>query len=191
MLYNLNQLRNDFAKGKELKYIFFWGHQPASDGKITKSCLSQWWPAEFKINEVTYFSAEHYMMAEKARIFNDFTMLEKILHTQSPKQVKQFGREVKNFDKNIWEQHREEVIKRGNIAKFSQNKELKEYLLSTKNKVLVEASPLDKIWGIGLSEQEKDAQNPLLWKGLNLLGFVLMEVRDELYKNEVNQWQPN
>ncbi|WP_432664407.1 NADAR family protein [Wukongibacter baidiensis] len=180
--YSLDSLQKDFRKGKKTKYIFFWGHQPSSDGKITKSCMSQWWKSKFTIDTSHYCCMEQYMMAEKARIFNDQDMLDAILKSNSPKQIKEFGRKVRHFDEEIWRRKRSAIILNGNFAKFLQDNELKQYLIQTKGKVLVEASPFDKIWGIGLSVDDENIKNPLLWKGQNLLGFALMEVRDELIK---------
>jgi len=90
------------------------------------------------------------------------------------------GRQVKNYDDKLWLANRYEIVKQGNYHKFSQNKDLKTFLINTKDRVLVEASPVDPIWGIGMATDHKDVSNPEKWKGLNLLGFALMEVRDEL-----------
>jgi ribA/ribD-fused uncharacterized protein len=180
MKYNIDKLKEDFRSGRKPKYIFFWGHQKRKDGEIGVSCFSQWWQSEFTIDNIKYFSAEHYMMAEKARLFNDSITLEKIINATSSKQTKQYGREVKGFNEDVWIANRYDIVKRGNAAKFSQNRQLKEFILSTKDKVIVEASPVDAIWGIGLAADNEHVKNPLKWRGLNLLGFALMEVRDEL-----------
>ncbi len=161
-------------------YLFFWGHQPNKDGTITKTCLSQWWPSGFKDDRVTYKTAEHYMMACKAKLSNDMDAFKKIIDCTSPKDVKALGREIKNFDSDVWEIHKYQIVKKGNLLKFSQNESLKQFLIQTKNKILTEASPVDAIWGIGLAEDSSKAKNPKEWRGLNLLGFALMEVRDEI-----------
>ncbi|WP_193017174.1 NADAR family protein [Proteus sp. FME41] len=179
---DLEQLKKDFCAGKKIKFIYFWGHKTKKND-ITKSCFSQWYPAPFILDNVRYVSAEHYMMAEKARIFNDRVIYERIITTSNPGTAKALGREVKGFNQEIWDQQRMEIVIRANIAKFSQNKELGKFLISTGNRVLVEASPVDKIWGVGLSEQDKEVSNPLLWNGLNLLGFALMKVRSTLIEN--------
>lgn len=168
------------AGGWQPKYLFFWGHQPRKPGTVDKACLSQWWPAPFDIEGVSYPTAEHWMMAEKARLFRDEASLRAILQTADPKQVKRLGRGVQPYDEALWAQHRFEVIVRGNIAKFQQHPALREFLLNTGQRVLVEASPLDRIWGIGLAADHPDAPHPTRWQGLNLLGFALMEVRDRL-----------
>ncbi len=167
----------------EKEYLFFWGHQPSRDGSIIKTCLSQWWLAKFEENSFVYPTAEHYMMAGKARLFKDEFVLEKIFQKTSPKDVKDLGRQIKNFDSKLWDEAKYEIVKQGNYLKFSQNEALKQFLLQTKNKIIVEASPVDPIWGIGLAEDNKDAQHPENWRGENLLGFALMEVRDKL-RNE-------
>lgn len=180
MDFTLEKIQHKYRKGEKLKYIFFWGHQPAKDGKISKSCFSQWWICSFKVDGVEYNCAEQFMMAEKAKLFNDMEMREKILAAKHPKQAKDFGRLIRGFQEDIWLKNRFNIVMRANQAKFSQNEELKKFLMQTKNRILVEASPVDKIWGIGMAADNKNVENPLYWKGLNLLGFALMAVRDEL-----------
>lgn len=164
----------------ENKFLFFWGHQPSKDGTITKACLSQWWINSFVVDDVEYKTAEHWMMAKKAELFYDKEVLGKILIAESPAEAKKLGREVKNYDDAVWLNNRYEIVKQGNFHKFSQNADLKEFLLQTQNRVLVESSPVDPIWGIGMAHDHADANYPEKWSGLNLLGFALMEVRDEL-----------
>ena len=118
------------------------------------------------------------MMAEKARLFNDEKSLEKIVNAKSPAEAKKLGRKIVNFDQQSWENARYQIVVKGNYFKFTQNKELENYLLSTKKRVIVEASPVDPIWGIGLDSKSEFAIIPSIWRGLNLLGFALMEVRD-------------
>ncbi|MCS5712180.1 NADAR domain-containing protein [Candidatus Berkiella aquae] len=167
-------------EGFNPQYLFFWGHQSKVGTSIGKSCLSQWYPAPFQINNLTYLTAEHYMMAEKARLFNDQVIVEKILKAICPQEVKALGREIKHFDEAQWREQRSEIVIQGNLAKFAQNPLLKHFLLKTANQVLVEASPVDKIWGIGLAENDLQIQDPEKWLGLNLLGFALMKVRRRL-----------
>lgn len=177
---NKEALITAFRKGKKLKYIFFWGHQPHPDGQVSKSCFSQWWASSFVIDDITYPTAEHYMMAEKARLFNDADALAKILSASHPKAAKKYGRFVQNFDEQTWQAHRFDIVVRGNVAKFGQNEALKTFLLNSKKRILVEASPRDTIWGIGLAEDHPHATNPEKWQGLNLLGFALMAARTQL-----------
>lgn len=119
-------------------------------------------------------------MAEKARIFEDEEIRKQIFTETDPKTIKQLGRKIKNFNQEIWDKCKYSIILNGNYAKFLQNKELLDFLLSTGNKILVEASPYDTIWGVGMEEANPQINNPFLWKGQNLLGFALMEVRNEL-----------
>ena len=180
MVYSLKELQSEYQKGKTYKLLFFWGHTPPDDGSINQSCLSQWWMQDFEIDGVSYLCAEQYMMAEKARLFSDSEMLEKIMQTIFPKEMKAYGRAVRDFDKEVWDAKCFEIVKNANMAKFKQNPELLKFLLKTKNRVLVEASPRDRIWGIGMGAGNPNAENPLKWRGKNLLGFALTEVRDIL-----------
>ncbi len=182
MKYNRERIIIDFKQKKRIKYLFFWGHTPNKDGSVGKSCFSQWWVAPFTVNSIVYKTAEHWMMAEKARLFNDNKILDEIITSNSPMEAKQWGRKVIGFIPEKWNQHKYEIVKQGNIHKFSQHPDLKKFLLNTKNRVLVEASPRDRIWGIGMSQSNEQAENPIMWRGENLLGFALMEVRDELNK---------
>jgi len=176
MRYSVETIRSVAAP----EFLFFWGHQPSRDGQIIKTCMSQWWPASFSEDGLTYKTAEHYMMAGKAKLFGDDDILQKILGKDSPKDVKDLGRQIRNFDAGIWDAAKFGIVKHGNLLKFSQNKELKDFLLKTGNKILVEASPVDRVWGIGFAEDHQYASDPENWRGENLLGFALMEVRDEL-----------
>lgn len=182
MKYHLDWLLQECEKEQTIKYLFFWGHQPHRNGTITESCLSQWWKGTFEVDNITYSTAEHWMMAEKARLFGDEAMLNKILVAKSPAEAKELGRQINNFQQERWEAARYNIVKKGNFYKFKQNTDLKQYLLNTQNRVLVEASPIDPIWGIGLAKDNPAVEHPAQWKGLNLLGFALMEVRDMLDK---------
>ena len=168
----------EWAKNQVIpEFLFFWGHTNKQN-KITKACLSQWWPCKFNANGIEYNCAEQYMMSEKAKLFNDQEIYQLILKESSQAKIKKLGRCIKNFNEAIWNKNKVSIVIQGNILKFSQNIELKNFLIETGNKILVEASPYDKIWGIGLDENNPDCRNPFKWKGENLLGFSLMEVRD-------------
>lgn len=180
MKYDLPWLRQQYNQGVRLKYLFFWGHQPHKDVIITKSCLSQWWEDSFEVEGIRYSTTEHWMMAEKARLFEDEEMLAAILASDSPGEAKDLGRKVRNFKQETWEAERFAIVCNGNYHKFSQNKALKTFLLNTKQRIIVEASPVDTIWGIGMTADSGTIENPHTWRGLNLLGFALMEVRDTL-----------
>ncbi len=182
MKYTNKRIQEQYNKGENLKFLFFWGHQPNKDGGIGKSCFSQWWQSEFVIDTINYKTAEHYMMAEKARLFKDEEILQEILKVDHPHDAKKLGRKVSDFDPSVWNTHKFEIVVKGNEAKFSQNSLLKEFLLNTKERILVEASPRDRIWGIGMGQSNEKVMNPNLWRGQNLLGYALMEVRDMLIK---------
>ncbi|MBO9199318.1 MULTISPECIES: NADAR family protein [Niastella] len=182
MKYSIAWLKEQVAKGVAVKYNFFWGHTPKIPGVTDKSCLSQWFPAAFTVEGITYPTAEHWMMAEKARLFKDEEALEKILNSSKPGTAKALGRTVRNFDKAVWEAKAYHIVVEGSVRKFSQNESLKNFLLTTGNTIIVEASPRDRIWGIGLG-QERAAEGPHVWRGKNWLGFALMEARDKLNTN--------
>jgi len=179
MKYSLEDLINRTNKGERLKYIYFWGHQPNKEGVITHSCFSQWWMEEFKVKGIIYKTAEHWMMARKAELFQDMEICEKIIHAKTPGEAKDLGRMVAGFNQEKWEEARFEIVVEGNYHKFSQHPKLKEFLLRTQDRILVEASPVDTIWGVGLTKDSDKITNPEEWRGLNLLGFALMEVRDK------------
>jgi len=182
MNYNLERILERFDAGEVLKYLFFWGHT-STNAMPNKTCFSQWYPARFVVNGVSYASTEHWMMAKKAALFNDAEMVEKIITCAKPAQAKALGRKVRNFNSVQWNAYKYAIVVIGNVYKFSQHTELKTFLLNTQQRILVEASPRDKIWGIGMSEHHKDVENPFMWRGDNLLGFALMEAREILRKN--------
>lgn len=179
----IGQLIAQINQGQRLKYVFFWGHQPRKDGVIGKTCFSQWFESPFVLNGIGYATAEHYMMAEKARLFDDPETLRQVLAAKSPAQAKKLGREIRNYDDRLWEARRFDAVVEGNLAKFSQTASLKDFLLTTEDRVLVEASPVDKVWGVGMAEDHPAIGDPSMWQGLNLLGFALMEVRRQLLAN--------
>ena len=177
-IYTIEELQYYIGMGEKVKYLYFWGHKENGE-KITKSCFSQWYELPFEYAGVYYLTAEHYMMAEKARLFRDDVALKKILAAKNPGEAKAAGREVRGFDLELWLEKRFEIVVSGSLLKFK-NPALKEFLLSTGNRVLVEASPVDKIWGIGMAQDNEQVSNPFKWKGLNLLGFALMKARTEM-----------
>ena len=179
MKYNVDSLLQSNKTYSRDDFVFFWGHTDRKED-VNKSCLSQWYMCSFVVDNVSYNCAEQYMMAEKARIFGDDDTWQQIMASYDPMTIKKLGRKVRNFNAYVWKKNCQQIVKRGNLAKFSQNQKLLEYLLGTGDKILVEASPKDTIWGIGLAEDASEASNPRLWQGENLLGFTLMEVRDML-----------
>jgi len=125
-------------------------------------------------------SSEQYMMHQKALLFHDQEIANKILLETDQLTIKKLGREVQNYDNEIWVNTRMQIMRRGLRAKFRQNKEIFNILLSTNDTILAEAAPRDTIWGIGLGSSNPKAQQQELWRGKNLLGKVLMQVRADL-----------
>lgn len=152
-------------------YIFFW-----ADNDI----YSNFYPSKFYYKEHNFLFSEQCFMYLKALEFKDFEIAEKILNTYKPLDCKKLGRAIKNYDDIFWSKIREEKMFDACYSKFSQNSSLRKNLIETENKILVEASPYDKIWGIGLDENNPKILEPNNWNGLNLLGKVLMRVRDIL-----------
>lgn len=147
--------------------------------------LSNWYLSDFVVDGITFHSGEQWFMYAKADLFKDEVIKQEILDCTlntggDNKKIKALGRKVRGFDDVFWERYREDLIFKGLYAKFSQDEDLRQRLLATGDKILVEASPYDKIWGIGLSRWDSAAQDMKQWKGLNLLGKVLMRVRSKL-----------
>jgi ribA/ribD-fused uncharacterized protein len=163
--------------GARVKYLHFWGHHPRPDGTIGASCLSQWWPADLTVDGVTFPSAEHYMMWRKARLFGADATAARVLSVSHPNEAKTLGREVPDFDEATWTAARFDIVVTGSVAKFGQHPDLRAFLLGTGDRILVEASPLDRVWGIGMAAGDASADEPARWRGLNLLGFALMQAR--------------
>ena len=153
------------------QFVFFW-KPPAP--------YSQWTPSVFLVDGLTYSCAEQFMMAEKARLFSDQDVCDRIMATPDPRKHKRLGRRVSGFVESIWLANRSAIVHRGSMAKFSQDPALRQALLDTGDRTLVEASPLDRIWGIGLRSTDARAEDPAQWQGLNLLGLALMQVREAL-----------
>ncbi|MFE1592302.1 NADAR family protein [Nocardia sp. NPDC058705] len=177
---HVEQLREAIAQGATPKYLAFWGHSPRRDAALGSSCLSQWWPATFEVDGVEFASAEHYMMWRKALLFDDAATAAKVLEVGHPSQAKKLGRQIRNFDESVWVGARFDIVVTGSVAKFGQDDGLRKFLTGIGSRVLVEASPVDRIWGIGLAADDPAATEPDRWRGLNLLGFALMRARDEL-----------
>lgn len=173
-------LRAAVTAGQSFRYRFFWGHRPSRDGRLTDSVFSQWWRSRFELDGERYASAEQRMMAEKARLFEDAELREQILAEQDPGRCKALGRKVRGYDDARWAAARVAVVVEANVAKFGQSEALRSYLLATGDDLLVEASPLDAIWGIGLAANDPRAADPREWLGENLLGFALIAAREVL-----------
>lgn len=171
------ELISRLGRGQRVEFLFFWGHRPERTGEVGQGCLSQWWPAAFVLDGRTFATAEHYMMWRKAMLFADSDTAEEILRTSHPRRAKELGRAVRGFDQDRWAACRYEIVVAGSVAKFSQHPDLRDFLLGTGERVLVEASPTDRVWGIGLAGDDPRAADPGQWRGLNLLGFALMSAR--------------
>ena len=155
--------------------VFFWED---------KSPFSQFHPARFTADGKTFTHAEQYMMYSKAMLFGDEATAEQITAADVPKKMKALGRRVSPFDEKIWKANREEIVYKGSMAKFSQNEGLRKVLLDTGDKMLVEASPFDRIWGIGMGANAAGVENPKNWKGQNLLGKALRRARETIRNEE-------
>ena len=150
---------------------FFWA---------TKSPFSQWHPASFRVSAKTFTSAEQYMMYGKATLFGDAGAAEAILATDDPRKQKALGRGVTDYDDATWQHEARRIVYEGNCAKFVQNAPLREALLATADKLLVEAAPNDRRWGIGLAEDDERAHDKANWLGSNWLGYVLTLLRNDI-----------
>jgi ribA/ribD-fused uncharacterized protein len=152
-------------------HLFFWN-----------TIYSQWYTAPKLITEEgkTFTSAEQYMMYKKAQLFNDVEAAEEILATDNPRTIKAIGRRVKNFNATAWSDISYAVVVQGNFLKFTQNIELQHTLREQAHLQLVEASPEDKIWGIGLHASDDRVLDESQWQGQNLLGKAIMAVRERI-----------
>lgn len=185
--YTRTWLMQEASEDMSRDMCLFWRHHPTEDGKLAESCLSQWWMQEFCYSVTKYCCMEQFMMEQKAKLFEDEEIRQRIMDSREPREIKELGRKVRGFDQMLWDEAKYSIVLNGNWRKFSQNRDLKEFLLSTGDSVLAEASPYDGIWGIRLAADAPDVRNPLKWKGDNLLGFALMEVRDELRRVTQNE----
>ncbi len=156
---------------KYSKFVFFWGEE---------TCYSQWVKSPIKVDGVTFSCCEQYMMYHKALLFNDQDIAKRILQSTNQKSMKALGRKVQNFDEKIWCDNRERIVYEGNYAKFTQNDDFRRTILENADCEFVEASPYDSIWGIGLGEKDSRAKNRNEWLGMNLLGRIITQVRDDI-----------
>jgi ribA/ribD-fused uncharacterized protein len=174
MIDTLEGLRDAARAGQGFRYVFFWSHRPEADGRLTAACLSQWWPCAFTLDGVAYASSK----PRTAR--PSFFTIAGSCVARIAAMVKKLGRAVRGFDEARWRSTCFDLVTRGNVAKFSQDPALGEFLLGTGDAVLAEASPTDRVWGIGLAAVDERAADPLRWEGENLLGFALMRARQAL-----------
>lgn len=161
---------NTGMKYPESNFTFFWG-----------GIFSQFQPFQIVVNDIMYSCNEQYMMWSKADLFNDERSKKLILAEKNPYNIQALGRGVRGYDQETWDSHKREVVYRGNLAKFTQNEVPKMALKDTGHTIIVEASPKDPIWGIGLPVGHPDTYDPNKWRGTNYLGEALMRVREELF----------
>lgn len=177
----MNELVSNIIEGNQVEYELFW----KIDGNL--GVCSQWYTGNGFTDDINhYISAEHFMMVGKANLFNtkgnNSKLISKMLSTKYPSTVKSYGRQVKGFSAEVWDSYKYGIVVYGNYLKFSQDKKLGDMLMSTGDAILVEASPYDQIWGIGLEDGHPNCRTPTQWNGLNLLGFALMDVRQSLMR---------
>lgn len=161
---------------KNEEFVFFWGNE---------SPFSNWHKIDFEVDGIHFNCSEQYMMYHKALLFDDVEIASQILQTKSQGKQKALGREVHNFDAQVWEDNCKRIVYNACRNKFLQNENILKYLLKTKGKTLVEASPVDAIWGIGLAENDPRALDRHQWRGKNWLGEVLTQLRDDLLKESI------
>lgn len=146
--------------------------------------FSNWCPAKFTDGTLFFDNSEQYMMIRKAELMGDFDSSFKMQKVSDPRELKQLGRQVKNYNEELWIEHRLDVMIKGCYYKFSQNASMMQELLNTGERILVEASPNDKIWGIGLEEKDPRCLDQSQWQGQNLLGQALMVVRKRIQSEQ-------
>ncbi|QSB03845.1 NADAR family protein [Natronoglycomyces albus] len=181
---NIDTLTSQIEVGRDFEFIFFWDYLDNHGGNLVPGCLDQWWPAPIEADGQRFATAEHFMMWHKAMMFEDVGIAGQILRSTNPAQAQQLGRHVADFDESVWASVRNDVVVAGNFAKFSQHRPLRDFLMSTGESILVEASSDDTLWGIGLAIDDPRRGDVWQWTGQNRLGFALMAVRDYLRRGE-------
>ncbi|GAA4898473.1 NADAR domain-containing protein [Tessaracoccus lubricantis] len=173
-------LRASVSAGVRPHYLLFWGHTPDVPGQLDRGCLSENYQADFEADGEVFRTAQHYVTWRKAQLFGDHHAAQRVLRAEAPTKARAIGRSVRPFNDEVWKRHRFEIAVAANLAKFGAHPHLLQYLKSTGSKILVEASPIDRVWGIGLSSDDPAAREPARWPGLNIQGFALMEARRQL-----------
>jgi ribA/ribD-fused uncharacterized protein len=179
MKYDIEKIKEIIRLKPETSIIYFWGHTP-NPKKMTAACFSQWYDCYFEVDGIQYHTTEQYMMASKARLFCDDEVFNEIMTADNPHDYKKLGRKIRGFKQEPWDARKYDIVVEGNKAKFGQNPDIRDFILSTGDAILVEASPYDKIWGIGLDRETALQGTIEQWQGENLLGCALMDVRDWL-----------
>jgi ribA/ribD-fused uncharacterized protein len=161
-------------ENKQRKFTFFWN---------TKSPLTNWWIEDFVWKDITFNCSEQYMMYRKALMFKDYRIADLIMNTKSPREQKDYGREVTGYIDEQWSEDRLDIVVEGLLCKFQQSASAKQYLIKTRGTYIAEASPYDLVWGIGMEASHPDVEDYGLWRGKNLLGIALMRVRNIIIYN--------
>lgn len=174
MIYDKDHCKRLIAAGEEV--IPFYGHTEPSK----TAYMSNFYPSPFKIRGILYATSEHFFMAQKALLFKDNEMFAAIIESNEPGEAKKYGRKVKNYHDGFWSACRLAAMNMALLHKFREHRSLREKLLATGNSVLVEASPYDGVWGVKMYSNDPDIGDPDKWKGQNLLGTSLMQVREVL-----------
>ncbi|CAF4045685.1 unnamed protein product, partial [Rotaria magnacalcarata] len=169
----INRVNSYFPKNNPTKFIYFYRNT---------SPFSNFYPSQVNDNGIAFHCIEQYMMYHKAKLFNDDETAERILDAKKPAQCKALGREVEPFNEETWMENRTKIVSNGNYLKFTTNQDLKAILLQHKDALLVEAAPNDRIWGVGLAENNPLIQRRSSWKGLNLLGYILTDITYRIIK---------
>ncbi|HTF20598.1 MAG TPA: NADAR family protein [Chryseolinea sp.] len=180
MKYDLAWLKQTYDSGNRPEFLFFADAPTEPSDSFGHAMLTQWYPSGFSVQNDRYLHAAHWMMVKKARLFDDGEAASDLLALKEDQEIMTRGRQIVGFDQKRWDAHKFSIVVEGNLHKFSQHQSLHKYISGTHPLVLTEANPNDRVWGIGLPESAPGAMNPHHWKGLNLLGFALMEVRDIL-----------
>jgi ribA/ribD-fused uncharacterized protein len=180
MKYDLTWLKQQYDSGVQPEFLFFTEMTATQNTAAAQMMLAQWYPSSFSVEGDEYLHAAHWMMVQKAKLFDDYESATSLLTLRDDREIRSRGRKIAGFDQRRWDDNKYSIVVLGNLHKFSQHQALRAYISGTHPLVLTEANPDDRVWGIGMRENAPGATNPHLWKGLNLLGFALMEVRDNL-----------
>lgn len=163
MIYNIEWVRERFDRKENLKFIFFWGHSPIGNEEVGKFVFSQWYHSPFEFEGHVYKTAEHWMMARKALLFEDLEIFEAITKAMKPGEAKELGRKIKRFDESTWNAHKYQIVIEGNLLKFKQNTRLKNFLKATGERIIAEASPRWIISGVSvLLTTSKGLKTPII-----------------------------
>ncbi|BFU24632.1 protein T24A6.7, putative [Entamoeba histolytica HM-3:IMSS] len=177
--YSMKWLLEDIDINKQQhQYTYFW--KPSIEEEVNKSCLGNWYPSEFDYDGIHYYFCEQFLMGCKAKLFGDDQIFKLILDSRNPYEMKKLGKKVKGFNQEVWDEYKAAVMFEGGLAKFTQNPQLRRFLMETGDDILVEASKFDAVWGIKMEESDERANDPHQWCGENILGFTLMSIRDYL-----------